>query len=127
MVFVCVERWGRRIVSSQVTEGNTFPCLAGFYRDHQWPLDGEDNGKVRDIRGGVDGTLKNGAHIVFDEYLGKVMSLNASQAWILMGDFKGMVKLSNCSYFSHVKSASIKSFERRATYNLLSFFPSSPY
>ncbi|XP_067054992.1 protocadherin Fat 4-like [Acropora muricata] len=62
---------------------------SGFYRDHQWPLDDEDNGKVRDIRGGVDGTLNNGAHIVFDEYLGKVMSLNASQAWLLMGDFKG--------------------------------------
>ena len=94
---MCVEGWGRRILLSQVAGGNVFPSLAGFYRDHQWPLDGEVNGKVRDIRGGVNGTLKNGVHIVFDEYLGEVMSLNASQAWILMGDFKGMVKLGNCS------------------------------
>ena len=96
---MCVESWGiiRNIVLSQVTVGNAFPSLAGFYRDHQWPLDGEDSGKVRDIRGGVDGTLNNGAHIVSDEYLGKVISLNASQAWLLMGDFKGMVKIGNCS------------------------------
>ncbi|XP_068675919.1 protocadherin Fat 4-like [Montipora foliosa] len=65
-----------------------FVNQSGFYRDHQWPLDSEDSGKVRDIRSGLEGTLKNGAQIVFDPYLGDVVSLNTSEAWILMGDFQ---------------------------------------
>lgn len=63
----------------------------GFYRDHQWPLDREDNGKVVDIRGGVQGVLKNGAKIVSDPDLGDVVSLEAPEAWILMGDFRGIL------------------------------------
>ena len=45
---------------------------------------------MRDIRSGLEGTLKNGAQIVFDPYLGDVVSLNTSEAWILMGDFQGI-------------------------------------
>jgi len=69
-----------------------FPSL-GFYRDHQWPLNSEDNDKVPDIRGGIEGVLKNGAQIVSDPDLGAVVSLNASEAWILMGDFKGILSI----------------------------------
>ncbi|XP_022789234.1 protocadherin Fat 4-like [Stylophora pistillata] len=61
---------------------------ARFYRDHQWPLDREDAGKVLDVRAGVQGELKNGAKVVFDPDLGNVVSLEASEAWLLMGDFK---------------------------------------
>ena len=68
-----------------------FTSRSGFYRDHQWPLDNEDGGKVLDIRGGAEGILKKGAQIVFDPDLGNVVSLNTSEAWILMGDFKGII------------------------------------
>ena len=69
-----------------------FPCSTtlGLYRDYQWPLVRENNGKVLDIRGDVQGELKNGAQIVSDPDLGDVVSLEASEAWILMGDFKGI-------------------------------------
>ena len=63
----------------------------GFYRDYQWPLDSEDGGKVLDIRGGAEGVLKKGAQIVSDPDLDNVVSLNTSDAWILMGDFKGII------------------------------------
>lgn len=46
---------------------------------------------MTDIRGGVQGTLKNGAQIISDPELGDIVSLNASEAWILIGDFKGIV------------------------------------
>ena len=42
------------------------------------------------MRAGVQGELKNGAKVVFDPDLGNVVSLEASEAWLLMGDFKGI-------------------------------------
>lgn len=63
----------------------------GFYRDHQWPLDSEDSGRVYDYRGGIRGTLKSGAYIFSDPVLGNVVSLNKSESWILMGNFSGTV------------------------------------
>ena len=72
-----------------------FSYTLGFYRDHQWPLDRGDGGKVLDIRGGIQGELKNGAKVVFDPDLGNVVSLEASEGWLLMGDFKGIYFLSH--------------------------------
>ena len=72
-----------------------FSYTLGFYRDHQWPLDRGDGGKVLDIRGGIQGELKNGAKVVFDPDLGNVVSLEASEGWLLMGDFKGIHFLSH--------------------------------
>ena len=72
-----------------------FSYTLGFYRDHQWPLDRADGGKVLDIRGGIQGELKNGAKVVFDPDLGNVVSLEASEGWLLMGDFKGIYFLSH--------------------------------
>lgn len=72
-----------------------FSYTLGFYRDHQWPLDRGDGGKVLDTRGGIQGELKNGAKVVFDPDLGNVVSLEASEGWLLMGDFKGIYFLSH--------------------------------
>lgn len=72
-----------------------FSYTLGFYRDHQWPLDRGDGGKVLDIRGGIQGELKNGAKVVSDPDLGNVVSLEASEGWLLMGDFKGIYFLSH--------------------------------
>lgn len=49
---------------------------------------------MSDKLGGVEGVLQKGAQIVSDPDLGRVVSLNASEAWILMGDFKGTKELS---------------------------------
>ncbi|XP_078366665.1 protocadherin Fat 4-like [Oculina patagonica] len=65
-----------------------FVNQTSFYRDHQWPLDREENGKVVDIRGSVQGVLNNGAKVVSDPDFGDVVSLEAPGAWILMGDFR---------------------------------------
>ena len=41
--------------------------------------------------------MKNGAEIVSDPDLGDVLSLEAPEAWILMGDFKGILpSISTC-------------------------------
>lgn len=72
----------------------------GFYRDHHWPLDREDGGKVLDMRGGVQGELKNGAQIVADPDLGDVVSLKAPEAWLLMGEFKGILDSFSTSVYS---------------------------
>lgn len=75
----------------------------GFYRDHQWPLDSEDSGRVYDYRGGIRGTLKSGAYIFSDPVLGNVVSLNKSESWILMGNFSGTVH----SLYVHKKRLSL--------------------
>ena len=54
-------------------------------------MDREENGKVLDIRGGIQAELKNGAKIVSDPDLGDVLSLEAPEAWILMGNFQGIL------------------------------------
>lgn len=35
--------------------------------------------------------MKNGAQIVSDPDLGEVLSLEAPEAWVLIGDFKGIL------------------------------------
>ena len=71
-----------------------FFCRKGFYRDHQWSFESDNSGKVSDMRGGVEGILQKDAQIVSDPDLGRVVSLNASEAWILMEDLKGTKELS---------------------------------
>lgn len=44
-----------------------------------------------DHRGGIQGTLKQGAYVFSDPVLGNVVSLNKSESWILMGNFSGTV------------------------------------
>lgn len=56
-------------------------------------MDREENGKILDIRGGIQAELKNGAKIVSDPDLGDVLSLEAPEAWILMGNFQGILYL----------------------------------